>query len=340
MSVSVVIPAWNAAGTLGSTIRSTLGQRGVDEVIVVDDGSTDDTAAIARAFGAPVQVESIPNGGVSRARNHGFALAAGEWVQFVDSDDQLLPGTIERRLADGAGAGADVIVTDWVEFADDAELCDLASLRQRSSDWTAMATVGAEVACATSFWAPPVAVLYRRAVVERIGGFRADLPVIQDARHLFDAAHVGARFAHVAEVGTAYRVQAGSLSRRNPTAFWRDVHRNGRQIRDAWRSRGAIDPTQARALSEIFASAAQGMFHAGDADWRIAHDEAMAFGGARTARWRAYRLLDACAGQAGALRLLAGLRRLRQALAPTGSVTAPVDRDPRATSSQPMSIQR
>lgn len=338
MSVSVVIPAWNAAATLGATIQSALGHREIVEVIVVDDGSTDDTAAIARAFGAPVRVESIPNSGVSRARNHGFALAAGEWVQFVDSDDQLLPGTIERRLADGSDA--DVIVTDWVEFADDAELGDLGSLRQRSSDWTAMATVGAEVACATSFWAPPVAVLYRRAVVERIGGFRADLPVIQDARHLFDAAHAGARFAHVAEVGAAYRVQAGSLSRRNPAAFWRDVHRNGRQIRDAWRARGAIDPMQVRALSEIFASAAHGLLHAGDADWRIAHDDAMAFGGARTARWRAYRLLDACAGQAGALRLLAGLRRLRRALAPTGSDTAPVGRDPRVTSSQPMSIQR
>jgi glycosyltransferase involved in cell wall biosynthesis len=338
MSVSVVIPAWNAAKTLGATIQSALGHREIVDVIVVDDGSTDDTAAIARAFGAPVRVESIRNGGVSRARNLGFALATGHWVQFVDADDLLLPGTIERRLA--LGGDADVIVTDWVEFEDDAELGDLGSLRRRSSDWATMGTVGAEVACATSFWAPPVAVLYRREIVERIGGFRSDLPVIQDARHLFDAAHAGARFAHLAEVGAAYRVQAGSLSRRNPAAFWRDVHRNGRQIRDAWRARGMFDPMQVRALSEIFESAAYGLFHAGDAHWRVAHDDAMAFGAGRSARWRAYRLLDTGAGQTGALRFLAWLRRLRRALAPTGSDAAPACRDPRAASPQPTSIQR
>jgi GT2 family glycosyltransferase len=319
MSVSVVIPAWNAAGTLGQTIRSALGQRGVDEVIVVDDGSTDDTAAIARAFGAQVRVESIPNGGVSRARNHGFSLATGEWVQFVDSDDQLLPGTIDRRLA--VGADADVIVTDWVEFTDDAELCDHASLCRRSSDWTAMAAVGAEVACATSFWAPPVAVLYRRAVVERIGGFRKDLPVIQDARHLFDAALAGARFAHVAEVGAAYRVQAGSLSRRDPAAFWRDVLLNGMQIRDAWRARGALDAAKARAVADIFTSAAHGLFHAGEASWREAYEMAKAVGGVRSPRWRAYRVLEACTGHHGALRVMAGLRRARRVLGRVVSAT-------------------
>lgn len=337
MSVSVVIPAWNAAATLAATVRSALGQRGVIEVIVVDDGSTDDTARIARGFGAPVRVESIPNGGVSRARNRGFVLARGDWVQFLDADDQLIAGAIAGRLA--RCRDADVIVGDWVEFAEDADLRDLGSLRRRSSDWKAMGTVGAEVACATSFWAPPAAVLYRRSVVERIGGFREDLPVIQDARHLYDAAFVGARFAHVPEIDAAYRVQAGSLSRRDPGAFWRDVRRNGLQIRDGWLARGPIDEARRRALADIFSSAAHGLFHAGDSTWRAALEEALMFGAGRGRHWLAYRLLDALAGQAAALRLLAGLRRLRRrdaAVSPDAAVTD----DPRSSTSQAVPTSR
>jgi glycosyltransferase involved in cell wall biosynthesis len=332
MSVSVVIPAWNAAGTLGATIRSALQQPPVVEVIVVDDGSTDDTARVARAFASPVRVESVPNGGVSQARNRGFGHAVGEWVQFVDSDDQLLAGTIASRLE--RGDQADVIVTDWVEFADDGDLGDVAGLARRSSDWEKLRTKGAEVACATWFWAPPAAVLYRRSTVAQIGGFRADLPVIQDARHLFDAAVVGARFAHVPEVGAAYRVQANSLSRRDPVAFWRDVLLNGRQIRDAWLARRAVDPARRQALAEIFSNAAHGLFHAGVPAWRAAHREAMALGGGNSSRLHVYRVLDACAGQARALRLLAGLRRLRRTLGRAGDADTLGASDPRSSAQQ------
>lgn len=91
-TLSIVIPAHNAAEFIGETVRSALAVRDVDaEVIVVDDGSTDDTAEICRRFGHAVRLETTTNGGVSRARNRGAGLASGDWLLFLDSDDKLGP---------------------------------------------------------------------------------------------------------------------------------------------------------------------------------------------------------------------------------------------------------
>jgi glycosyltransferase involved in cell wall biosynthesis len=88
--ISVVIPAYNAGAYLRTTLESVLAQSALPgEIIVVDDGSTDDTAAIARSFGARVIV--IPNGGPSHARNVGTWAAVGEWIAYLDADDIWAP---------------------------------------------------------------------------------------------------------------------------------------------------------------------------------------------------------------------------------------------------------
>ena len=92
MTLSIVIPAFNAEETLEATIRSVLAiNSSAAEVIVVDDGSTDGTAALCASFGVRVQYRHVENGGVSRARNIGAGMASGEWLLFLDSDDLLLP---------------------------------------------------------------------------------------------------------------------------------------------------------------------------------------------------------------------------------------------------------
>ena len=131
----------------------------------------------------------------------------------------------------------------------------------RSVDWRAIAE-DPERATATRVWAPPAAILYRRNLVEKIGGFRGDLPVIQDARLLFDAAYHGARFGHSPHVGAKYRIAPDSLSRRNPVRFWKDVLHNGQQIEALWRARGAFDEARSKAVHEILYGAARGLFGA------------------------------------------------------------------------------
>lgn len=95
-SISIVIPAYQAASYLAETLKSCLGQTlPPGEVLVVDDGSTDGTAAVAEELGPSVRVETVINGGVARARNIGARLATGEFLLFLDADDTLLPSALQ-----------------------------------------------------------------------------------------------------------------------------------------------------------------------------------------------------------------------------------------------------
>ena len=110
-SVSVVIPAKNVAAYVGETLASALAQSEVGEVIVVDDGSTDDTAAIVRAVRDPrLRLMTNDSAGVSAARNLGARSASGEWLLFLDADDRLRPGAVAALLAAARGAPRAVLV--------------------------------------------------------------------------------------------------------------------------------------------------------------------------------------------------------------------------------------
>src|SRR6187455_2532028 len=98
--VSVIIPAYNAANFICDTVDSALAQTHRDlEVIVVNDGSTDDTLARLETFGSRIRVLDLVNGGVARARNTGVSNAAGSWIAFLDADDLWAPEKLERQLA-------------------------------------------------------------------------------------------------------------------------------------------------------------------------------------------------------------------------------------------------
>ena len=252
--VSIVVPCYNGAATLAATLDSAVGQTGVDlDIMVIDDGSTDDTLAIARRYGPPVRVVTGPNRGVSAARNRGFRETSGEWVLFLDADDLLLPGSLAASLA-VAGNG-DVVICDWMDVVGGAPTGRVRSIAP------AVFTGDAELAICVSAWAPPVCILYRRPLVDRIGGFRADLPIIQDARFLFDAARLGAKLVHAPHLGAYYLVLPDSQSRRNPAKYWGDILANGAQIEALWRADGPLDPAHRKAVAGVINHAAQGLFN-------------------------------------------------------------------------------
>ena len=92
---SVIVPNFNNGATLARAIDSVLAQdHPAHEIIVIDDGSTDHSAAVAASFGAPVRYVYQANAGVSAARNHGAAVATGDWLAFLDADDIYLPGRL------------------------------------------------------------------------------------------------------------------------------------------------------------------------------------------------------------------------------------------------------
>lgn len=260
--VDIVVPCWNAQGTLGAAIESALRQQHLASITIVDDGSTDGSLAVARGFEPRVRVVTGPNHGVAAARNTGAALGSAGWIVFLDADDLLLPDTIARRLAVAATSGASVIICDWQEF----NAAGAVPSRPRPVDWELCAR-DPELGAATRVWAPPAAILYCRAAFAGTGGFRGDVSPIEDARLLFDSALQGARFAHAGHVGAAYRITPDSLSRANPARFWGSVLRNGQQIEALWRARNTLDAARRAGLSDIYNTAARGLFAAAHPDY-------------------------------------------------------------------------
>jgi hypothetical protein len=256
--VSVIIPCHNAARWIADTVASAAGQSGVVlEILVVDDGSSDGSAEIAEKVGGPlVRVRRQANGGASRARNAGTAAARGEFLQYLDADDVLTDGTIAARVGRLDATGADVAYCDWVRWESDG---DGRFVEREVVTRTLGDRPDLDLLC--DAWWPPAALMYRRAAVARIGAWREDLPIIQDARFLQDAAFTGATFAHVAAVGAKYRVHGSeSLSRRDPRAFLDDCFHNASTIEAMWTTAGELTAERRRMLARVFAHVARAAF--------------------------------------------------------------------------------
>jgi len=113
-TVSVIIPTYNRAHLVGRAIRSVLNQTYQDfEIIVVDDGSTDNTEEVVKSFNDPRirYIRHEKNRGGSAARNTGIRVARGEYIAFLDSDDEWLPMHISRKLAVMEGKRADGLIS-------------------------------------------------------------------------------------------------------------------------------------------------------------------------------------------------------------------------------------
>lgn len=124
LPVTVVIPAYNAAAYLADALDSVRLQTApAQEIIVVDDGSADDTAAIAHRFGA--RVISGPNGGLAHARNVGIRASVTPWIAFLDADDMWRGERLERQWrALAAAPGPLVVASDYTYFVDERIVVD------------------------------------------------------------------------------------------------------------------------------------------------------------------------------------------------------------------------
>ncbi|MGH7836625.1 MAG: glycosyltransferase family 2 protein, partial [Candidatus Binataceae bacterium] len=166
--VSVIVPVFNGAATVGEAIASVLAQSYRDfELIVVDDGSTDATADVLARYAGAIKLITRANGGISAARNSGMRAATGEYVALLDCDDVWMPAMLEQTVAalDAAPhcvlAYTDLAVTDSEGSALDTALVGPLSAHAPTLD-----------EMLTRLWPiMPSAVVIRRRVLEAIGGF-------------------------------------------------------------------------------------------------------------------------------------------------------------------------
>ena len=172
--VSVIIPTYNRGEVVLRALRSVFAQdHAVDQVIVVDDGSTDDTIErIERNFpGVELIVQT--NHGVSHARNRGIERARNEWLAFLDSDDEWLPGKITAQLAAIMSDGISrVCHSDEIWVRNGRRVNPMNKHRKYGGDIF--------LHCLPRCVMSPSSVVLHRSVVEELGGFDETLPVCED----------------------------------------------------------------------------------------------------------------------------------------------------------------
>lgn len=249
-AISVIIPAYNAAATIGRAIASALAEPEVGAVIVVDDGSTDETEAAALAAddgSGRLRIHALPqNGGPSAARNAALALAELPLVALLDSDDYLLPGRFARMLAVG-GEDWDFLADDMLftrtegALPEDVVAAAIGEAAQRRA-----LDLGAFVAGNIShplrqraelgFVKP----LFRRETFERLGlGYDLSLRLGEDYVLYCQALIRGARFVLVSTCGYVAVERARSLSGLHRTRDLEALQQADRALVAEARARGA-----------------------------------------------------------------------------------------------------
>lgn len=319
MDVSTIIPVYNGAASVARAVGSALRQRDLDlEVIVVDDASTDGTAAAVRQVcggDERVRLLTLPsNAGPSAARNAGIAAARGRWIALLDADDRFeddrLPPLVDAAEGWAADLAADNLYLDRADGPAEAPR-PVALALEEPQILTGAAFVRGNLPVpgrsrvGFGFLKP----LLRRSFLDRHGlRYREDLRFAEDYQLYLACLQRGARFLLLPRAGYSYAVRASSLTSRHT-------------IEDLWKLRGvdeevlrspATDPEFARALRDHLKTVDQRLF------WRLfiedvkRRDPVRALSRLARGRHVARHILEQCGREARARtarRLNAWLRR-------------------------------
>lgn len=203
MQLTVVIPTYNRSSTLPATLYSLLNQsRPADEILVVDDGSTDDSANVAEGFGPLVRVIRQVNQGPSAARNRGLFEAKGKWVHFFDSDDLALPNLHAQQLATLEASHADLAYSPWLPCSISAQtIIPNNHIMQHDG-----LPFGDLVRALLTNWSIlPICSLVRTSLARQVGGFLCELRGVEDQLFFLRLLLAGAKIVHTPDTLVVYR---------------------------------------------------------------------------------------------------------------------------------------
>jgi len=202
--VSVIIPAYNAAQFLREAVASVRAQGyGPIEIVIVDDGSTDNTAETIQSLGEGICYVRQANAGPAAARNRGLAEARGEWIAFLDADD-LWP--MDKLRGQAARLEADPlleVVLGRVQYRHEPGVAK-ADLRYEGPDDT---LVNVHLGSG----------LYRRTVFDRVGLFNPTLRFSEDHDWFLRARELAVRMTILPQVTLLYRLHGKNMTRTEPT---------------------------------------------------------------------------------------------------------------------------
>ena len=225
--VSIIVPCFNAERFLAATLDSAFAQTWPHtEVILVDDGSSDGSLAIARRYEPRgLRLLTQPNRGAAAARNTGLRAARGEFIQYLDSDDLLAPDKIARQLplfADGNRAR--LSSSTWARFDSDPAR----AVAQPMPNWRDLTGVEfLQLHFETTGMMQPAAWLAPRALLDRAGPWNESLSLNDDGEYFARVMLAAERIVFCADARTYYRSNvAGSLSSRKDRPALESFHRS------------------------------------------------------------------------------------------------------------------
>jgi len=205
LAISTVVTTYNCAAYLGEALASVLAQtHAAAEVIVIDDGSTDDgaTARVAQGYGERVRYFYQANGGIGAARNAGAAAAQGTHLAWLDADDYWTADKLERQVAALAADPALEAVFAYMQQFISPDVAGTAAVAGLEAPAEAMPG-----RCASSL-------LLTRAAFERVGAFATDMAVSEFLDWYARATEIGLRAVMLPEVLTGRRIHASNNGRR------------------------------------------------------------------------------------------------------------------------------
>jgi len=207
--VSILIPCYNAGPWVAQAIQSALDQTyHYKEVIVVDDGSSDNSLEVVRSFGNRIRYETGPNRGGNVVRNRLLHLANGDWLEFLDADDYLFPNKIEKQIQLILDKPElEVIYGPYLELYGNGAL----EIRAPVIDDDLFANYFRWLYFTTTV------LLLRKSAVQAVGGWKEDQKVCQEHELVLRLIKAGKKFALAPEALGVNRIQYdNSVSRRSP----------------------------------------------------------------------------------------------------------------------------
>jgi len=173
-TVSAIIPTYNRVGPIIRALQSVYAQQTVlDEIIVVDDGSTDDTAGRIKCEFPETLLISQERHGVSHARNRGIDAAQGEWIAFLDSDDEWLPNKIQTQLGMVSGSSESLIIHSDEIWIRNGRRVNPMKKHKKHGGWIFEQ-------CLERCVISPSSVLLHSSIFQQFGNFDETLPVCED----------------------------------------------------------------------------------------------------------------------------------------------------------------
>lgn len=242
--VSVVIPTYNSADFLPATLESVLEQSYPKiEIIVVDDGSKDDTSAILSPFKTRVKYIRQENwGGPSRPRNVGISASEGELISFFDSDDLMLPGKIAESVAAFANHPTlGLVFTNFQGIDEDGQVRKkdfLATYQDFRVDLQGDSESSVQVLPARKAYSQLLkanfigtsSVMCRKAVLDKVGSFDEKMLNADDVDMWRRVSFAGFDFAFVNGIYHGYRRRAGGVTARGTGRFPAVLYGLGKQV--------------------------------------------------------------------------------------------------------------